>query len=206
MNFSSFENVEQVLEKYPLKMHKAKFLPKVEISLPTWFMENLDFILTMQSANESEMFFREYLLSPFMQYVWQQHPHLKLWVNKPLRYGDELYGEPDYFISYRDEGKVNRLITKPLLAVAEAKKQDFAKGWGQCLAEMIACQKLNADDTIVIYGIVSTGMVWEFAKLSNDTFTQDPFSYSIVNPSQVMGVLNFVFAECQKQAVASHKL
>ncbi len=50
-------------------------------------------------------------------------------------------------------------IVFPLLAVVEAKQEDFVKGWGQCLAEMVAAQKLNAGVTPqpTIYGIVTTG-------------------------------------------------
>ena len=94
---------------------------------------------------------------------------------------------------------IDKLINKPFLAVAEAKKEDFTKGWAQCLAEMIACQKINADESVVIYGIVPTGLVWEFGKLEQDTFTKHIFSYSIRDPNQIFGILDFIFAECEKR-------
>ncbi len=48
------------------------------------------------------------------------------------------------------EGKViSKLINTPLLSVMEAKKEDFEMGWGQCLAELIACQKINDSDSFI---------------------------------------------------------
>lgn len=109
------------------------------------------------------------------------------------------FGEPDYFISAQREDVIDRLINTPLLAVAEAKKQDFEAGWGQCLAEMIACQKINQNDPLTIYGIVTTGLIWEFGKLQTNTFTKHPLPYSISNPQRIFGILDFIFAECEQQ-------
>ncbi|MCW5848557.1 MAG: hypothetical protein KIT87_00455 [Anaerolineae bacterium] len=45
------------------------------------------------------------------------------------------FGEPDYFVAVWEEGVIARLVSRPLLVVMEAKKQDFEGGWAQCLAE-----------------------------------------------------------------------
>jgi hypothetical protein len=111
-----------------------------------------------------------------------------------LAYDEELSGEPDYFFSASSDKVIDKLINTPLLAVVEAKKQDFDEGWGQCLAEMIACQKINQDDSITVYCIVSTGIFWEFSKLEENSFTKHPLSYSISDPQKVFGNLDFVFA------------
>jgi len=199
MPFSSFKNVEQVIQKYPLKIRREKFLPDVSLELPELFLENLNFSLEMQSENENEFYLRESLLFPFLQQAWKRHKRLKLWSQQTLTGDDQLYGEPDYFVSaWRDE-VIDKFINTPLLAIVEAKKQDFEAGWGQCLAEMIACQKINQDDNLTVYGIVSTGMFWEFGKLEKNQFTKHPLSYSIADPQKVFGNLEFVFAQCEKQ-------
>ncbi len=128
-----------------------------------------------------------------------RHPRLKLWVNQPLAYRDELTCEPDYFVAQQVTGVTDTPIGQPLLAVAEATQEDFTAGWGQCLAAMIACQKLNSDATLTIYGIVSTGEVWQFGKLAGDTFTRHLFSYTVRDPNAVLGALDFVFGECERQ-------
>ncbi|MCP4105253.1 MAG: hypothetical protein GY749_06915, partial [Desulfobacteraceae bacterium] len=82
---------------------------------------------------------------------------------------------------------------------AEAKKQDFEGGWAQCLAEMVACQKINENENITIYGIVSTGIIWEFGKLETNVFTKNLLSYSVAEAQKVVGILDFIFTECDKQ-------
>jgi hypothetical protein len=203
MKFSDFQNFEQVIAKYPLHVQQEEFLPEASVELPNWFRENLRFSLDMKSVGESEVFFRENFIFPFLQQAWKRHQRLKLWANKPLALNGELAGEPDYLISARIEGVVNKLINKPLLAVAEAKKEDFEKGWAQCLAEMIACQRLNQNEAVVIYGIVSTGLVWEFGKLAGNVFAKHPLAYSISEPEKVMGLIDFVFSECEKEIARS---
>ena len=165
MAFSDFKNIEQVIQLYPLQIRRERFLPGVQLELPVLFIENLNFSLERQAAQESEVFS---FIFPFLQQAWKRHPKLKLWVNQTLKYDDNLFGEPDYFVSVWTEKEViDKLVNKPLLAVAEAKKQDFDGGWAQCLAELIACQKVNADEQLTVYGIVSTGIIWE---LGNQTF------------------------------------
>ncbi len=199
MAFSHFKNVSQVIEQYPLRYRREEFLPDVPAEIPEWFMENIKFSLNRQAENENEFFFRESLIFPFLQQTWKQHSLLKLWSHQSLVYDDQLCGEPDYFISvWRDE-VIDKFVNTPLLAVAEAKKQDFEGGWGQCLAAMLACQKNNQNENLTVYGIVSTGMIWEFGKLLRDTFTKHPLSYSIAEPQKVLGNLDYVFTECEKQ-------
>jgi hypothetical protein len=205
MKFSDFKSVEDVLAKYSLFVTKAQFLPKVELSPSGSFMEDLNFTLSMQTAVESEMFYREAFVFPFMQQAWKRHPKLKLWINRKLAYKDELTGEPDYFISTLLTVPTHNPVGKPFLAVAEAKQENFVEGWGQCLAEMIACQKLNDDESVVIYGIVSTGLIWEFGKLEKDVFTKNLFPYSISDSAKVLGALDYLFEQCEKQITGKER-
>ncbi len=199
MAFSDFKTVEHVLRKYPLRLKREKFLPDIHLALPSWFINNLNFALKRQAVQESEIFFRESFIFPFLQQTWQGHDKLKLWVNQALVYDDVLFGEPDYLVSMWPEGVIDRLVNKPLLAVMEAKKQDFEGGWGQCLAVMLACQQINADEPLTIYGIVSTGLTWRFGKLEGNVFTEDLLSYSIDTPERVFGLLDYIFGQCEEQ-------
>jgi hypothetical protein len=203
MKFSDFQSIEQVIAKYPLEVRQERFLPDLRAELPSWFIENVSFLLDMKSVDESETFFSESFVFPFLQQAWKRHPKLKLWSHKTLALDSELLGEPDYLISALPDGVIDKLIDKPLLAVAEAKKEDFTKGWAQCLAEMIACQKINQRENMVIYGIVSSGIVWEFGKLTGNVFTKHPLAYSISEPEKVLGLIDFVFAECEKELIGT---
>ncbi len=199
MPFSNFKNLKQVIQKYPLKLRRERFLPDLSLELPEWFIENLNFSLDRNNPFEKEVFLRESIIFPFLQLAWKRHPQLELWALQELFYDDNLSGEPDYLVAaWRDE-VIDKPINTPLLAVAEAKKQDFEGGWAQCVAEMIACQKLNQNENITVYGIVSTGLFWEFGKLEKEVFTQHTLSYSVTEPKKVFGILDYLFTECEKQ-------
>ncbi len=202
MKFSDFKSVEEVQAKYPLVVIQEQFLPTVELSPSASFMEDIQFALTMRDSVESEMFFREYFIAPFMRQTWKRHPSLKVWVNRKLAYQDELTGEPDYFVSARPIGATPNPVGQPLLAVAEAKQEDFILGWGQCLSEMIACQKINARPDIAIYGIVSTGELWQVGRLIQNVFARNLMAYTIYEPAKLLGILDYLFAMCEKQIVA----
>ena len=201
MKYSEFESIEHVAQHYPLRSIKQRFLPDYVIDVPDWFQERLNFALEKQGDVESELYFREYIISRFIEEAWILHPNLKLWVNRKLEYKDELTGEPDYFLASLIKKASHDPVGRPLLAVSEAKRENFTKGWGQCLAAMIACQKLNDDENITIYGIVCTGDTWQFGKLEQELLTRHPLSYSVSQPERIFGMLDYVFGECEKLAV-----
>ena len=198
MAFSDFKTIEQVMAHYPLLVEQQRFLPDVVHELPDWLLQNLTFSLENRGALESELFFRENFIFPFFHYVWQHHADLKLWTNYSIRYNDELTGAPDYLVAARPKIAARSLLSLPLMAVVEAKRQDFEEGWGQCAAEMIACQKLNGND-LTVYGIVSTGLIWEFGQLTANVLIKHPDPYSIQQPARILGLLNFLFEECERQ-------
>jgi hypothetical protein len=200
MAFSDFKNIKQVLQYCPVvKLKLARFLPDVQLELPELFMENLNFALDKRTMFENEVFFCESFIFPFLQQTWKRHDKLKLWSHQELICDDKLYGEPDYLISGWSGEVMEKPINTPLLAVVEAKKQDFEGGWAQCLSEMMACQKLNKNDHFTVYGIVSTGIIWEFGKLEKEVFTQHTLSYSVTESKKVFGILDYLFTECEKQ-------
>ena len=47
MAFSNFQSIEQVIQKYPLKIRQERFISDVALQLPDWFIENLDFSLDL---------------------------------------------------------------------------------------------------------------------------------------------------------------
>ncbi|MGH9840259.1 MAG: hypothetical protein ACREEM_15865 [Blastocatellia bacterium] len=198
MPFSQFQTVGQVIRKYPLQIEQKNFLPEITTGLPDWLIENIRFALEQRSREDNESFLAETLIVPLLLQAWKGHNKLKLWSHRTISYNDELLGEPDYLIAAKPVGVTDRFLVTPMLAIVEAKKEDFDRGWGQCLIGMLTCQKINADDNLPIYGIVSTGLAWEFGKLEGKTLTQHPTPYAINDPEKIYGLLNFIFAECEK--------
>ena len=124
-----------------------------------------------------------------------------LWIDESLAYDETLTGTPDYFIATKSE-LGGRILGTPLIIVVEAKKNDFEVGWGQCLAELIAAQKINAQKikehvAFPVYGIVTDGMMWQFGKLVGDTFTENLTPFSLGDMPRLFGAIDAVFKACQ---------
>ncbi len=77
--------------------------------------------------------------------------------------------------------------------LVEAKKNDFEVGWGQCLAELVAAQKINENMENPVYGIVSDGTFWQIGHLVGETFTQNRTSFSVDNLLVLFGAIDSVF-------------
>jgi hypothetical protein len=96
--------------------------------------------------------------------------------------------------------------TMPFLCVSEAKKDDFDKGLAQCLVEMQACFEINqqGNHQSVIFGIVTNGSGWQFYKreISGEVFESSPYSISQI--PEILGILDYIFAECERN-IASQK-
>ena len=65
------------------------------------------------------------------------------------------YQEADFVESLPAKPSKN-VLGLPLLPVVGAKRNDFEQGWGQCLAELIACDRLN-QYSHPVYSIVTDG-------------------------------------------------
>jgi hypothetical protein len=125
-----------------------------------------------------------------------------IWGHQPLNYDENLSGVPDYIIAQRSpRGKV--VLEKPYMIVVKAKKDNFEEGWGQCLAEMLAAQKLNDDTHKKLFGMVSNGKLWEFGVLQEEMFTKNRKYYVLENLGELMGAVNFLFAESAAQLLSS---
>ena len=147
----------------------------------------------------SEASICENLIYPVLKETWKSFlSHFYLW-SHPTWYVDEvLSGIPDYLFTQPTKyGKA--VLGAPVLITVEAKKDNFQEGWGQCAAAMIAAQKLNANNQITIYGIVSNGETWEFAYLEGDRITKNIIGYSIFELHKLYEALHFVLKQSQMQ-------
>ncbi|MCI5149679.1 MAG: hypothetical protein D3916_09885, partial [Candidatus Electrothrix sp. MAN1_4] len=100
-----------------------------------------------------------------------------------------LNGFCDFIISLSTE---QFFLTSPIIAVVEAKNENIIGGIGQCLAEMIAARIFNEQEgnTVKsIYGVVTTGSVWKFLKLTGNEAVVDRKEYHIEQAGKIMGIL-----------------
>lgn len=161
--------------------------------------QDILFTLKEVAYDVSEAAICENLIYPILKEAWKRYADIfAIWSHASLEYDDELTGIPDYLISKRSAlGKI--IFDSPLLAVVEAKKDNFSAGWAQCALEMIAIQKINNDGQLGIYGIVSNGEVWEMAMLKNQQFIFYNKRFVIEELEALFNVLVSILEACKLQ-------
>jgi hypothetical protein len=90
-----------------------------------------------------------------------------------------LTGECDFILSAAD---AMLPLQAPIATVVEAKKNDVEGGLAQCIAQMVAADRFNqaAGRTgVPIFGCVTTGEAWQFARLSGTTALLEQRRYYI---------------------------
>jgi hypothetical protein len=112
-----------------------------------------------------------------------------------------LTGFCDYIISRSPE---QLFIVAPALIVVEAKNENIKGGLAQCLAAMLAAQIFNARNGVEIesvFGAVTTGNLWKFVKLTQQTVIIDRYEYHVNELERLLGVLlHIVGADDMTQA------
>lgn len=196
MSFESYKNLAEVLQTFEITSHADHWLVPELIEIRSIFQEELEFSLREFVYEESEYAVCETIVFPVLREVYRYHKdHLMLWSHKSIYYDEQLCGIPDYLITRRSPlGK--QIFGQPYLVTVEAKKDDFIKGWGQCLAEMIGIQKLNQNPQQTVFGIVTNGQLWQFAKLVDHNFTQELSAYTISDLAPLIGALNRILVLC----------
>ncbi len=89
-------------------------------------------------------------------------------------------------------------IEAPIIALVEAKNLDLQLGLGQCVAEMLAAQRFNAEsenDIARIYGASTTGTNWNFLKLEEKCLHIDMATYTIERCDRILGILASMVAQ-----------
>ena len=194
MAFSDFKAIPDVQKKFGIRHIENDFI-KIEepVSPSEQFLQELEFSRQYIPIFASEGARCEAVIYPVLREVYKAYAaNHALWIKEPLAYDETLSGTPDYFVSTRSElGML--IVGTPLIILVEAKKNDFEQGWGQCLAELVAAQKINADADIPVYGIVSDGRSWEFGYLIDDAFTRNRTSFSVEDMPTLFGAINSVF-------------
>jgi hypothetical protein len=197
MSFESFKSIADVLVQYQITSTDQTFIQPLEIAINPVFCDRLNRYLE-EFVLDSKNAICEMIVFPILAEVYLKHrQHFVLWSHMPLVYDDLLTGTSDYTLAHRSHlGKV--IWEKPYFVAVVTEKGDFIKGWGECLAQMVAMQKLNNNSDQSAYGIVSNGQSWEFGILTQNTFIQDPKSYQLSNLDELMAALHFLFQCCEE--------
>jgi hypothetical protein len=199
MAFRKYKDIGEVLKTYDIQYQESNFIiVDKSIKAPKVLVDEIQFVTENLPYRVSEASIGEMIIFPILKEVWKNFSQkLMLWSHKSINYSKELNGIPDYLIArYSKLGKV--VLDKPLLAVVEAKKDDFEGGWAQCLLEMYTIQMINGKSDTPVFGIVSNGDNWEFGELHKNILKQQPQSTQLFPIDALFAQLHALMVECVK--------
>ena len=193
MAFSDYKNIAQVQKEFAIKYREESFILVKALEPSASFREEFEFNRENIDIFSSEASRTDLVITPILREVYKSfHTQYSFWIQKPIAYNEKLTGAPDYIIATRSAlGKT--VLELPLVIVVEAKKNDFEQGWGQCLAELVAAQKLNGDASRPVYGIVTDGELWKFGILTGATFISNKEGYTVGDMAELFGAIHFIF-------------
>ena len=199
MAFSNYKSISAVIKKFQIKYVQSNFMLEVEFPAKESFQEELDLLFTDGVIDNSEDAICENLIYPVLKEVWKPYrSKLTLWSHEALTYDEDLSGIPDYTVTQRNSLSTI-VFDKPYFLMVEAKQDKFEEGWSQCLAEMIAVQRINDDFVSDVFGIVSNGKIWQFGKLVGDVFTRNKNLYMIQDLDKLFAAVNYIFQQCESK-------
>lgn len=101
----------------------------------------------------------------------------------------DLNGVCDFLISLSPE---QLTVTAPIISIVEAKNDNIKNGIPQCIAEMVAAKRFNEmhDNSVEeIFGLVTTGSLWQFLKLEGNAVEIDLDEYYLSQVDKIIGIL-----------------
>lgn len=195
MAFTDFNSIAQVQEAFNIKYVEADYIAYKGVEPSPIFLEEFAFNQRHIDLFSSEAARCENVIYPILRDVYKNYvDRFSLWSHRSISYDAELTGTPDYLISTKSAlGKT--VPGLPIIIIVEAKRNDFVKGWGQCLAELVDAQKINNDPKKPVHGIVTDGELWQFGKLVADLFTRNATVLAISELRKVFGAIAYLMTE-----------
>ncbi len=199
MSYGTLKTYEEVALKFEIQLQEQIFVQQKEINISEEMLGFIQKNLQRRRNYVSESAICETMISPILNLVANAND-LPVWSH--IRFDvDEtagLIGVPDFLIA--PASPIGTTFTLPVICVAEAKKENFNEGWAQALSEMIAAQRFNQDELMEVFGIVTTGSIWQFAGLKEKILRMDVITYSALeNLQKLFNCLNWLFSETKTQ-------
>lgn len=200
MSYSEF-SLAKVKEKFQLTtVEKVGIFSDIpELPASNLLVEILSYHQPIALGSNSEKARSEFIIAPILVDLRRQlREQINLFsgVDFTVDETQGLNGVCDFIITKSPEILV---VTAPVITVVEAKKENINAGLGQCAAEMIAAQIFNqqcegkSNETVTniktIYGVVTTGSIWQFLKLQEQTLSIDLREYYLKDVNKILGIL-----------------
>lgn len=192
MAFSEFTYPE-VLSTFGLtETTAAMFADAPPVPPSSALLETLPGNLILASLIRTEKARAEWIVAPMLGELWRKfRDRISLFsgIDFPADPDTKLTGYCDFLIG---RGVQLPRLVAPLMVVIEAKRDDVSTGYGQCIAGMVGIQKFNQraeKPATAVFGVVTTGISWQFLRLEGQVLTFDPQEHVIDPPERLYGML-----------------
>ncbi|MEG4918223.1 hypothetical protein [Microcoleus sp. B7-D4] len=193
MPYSQF-TIEQIKSSFGIRLSEKVgiFANIPEASYSNFLSETLDYNIPLALAINSEKSRSELIVMPILIELRKQLSNqIGLFSGKDFTVDSQkgLNGFCDFLISKSPE---QLIIEAPVITIVEAKNDNIETGLGQCMAEMIAAQLFNhqkGNEVQKVYGVITTGSLWKFMQLEDQTITIDLNEYFLGNVGKIVGIL-----------------
>ena len=195
MPYSAFTSVSQVKKAFGLTTKEGdRFIPTdlAPITPDIILTGFLKRTLALATVTESEKARSEMIVAPLLvevREILEQKIALFSGEEFTVDASVGLNGICDFLISRSPELYA---IESPVVVLVEAKKSDLKLGVPQCMAEMVAVARFNAENNAsikTIYGCVTSGTLWRFLKLEDNVVTIDLADYPLEPIDRLLAML-----------------
>lgn len=206
MAYSKF-SLKDIKEQFGIELIEDKKLFSPESVQRTPISEHLKTTLEdcvpLALAVNTEKSRSEWIIAPILAELRKHLKHsISLFSGSTFTVDEEkgLDGQCDYIVSLSPE---QFYITAPVIIIAEAKKEDIVKGFGQCISAMYAADLFNKNEKNPIhsvFGAITTGTIWKFIKLHENRAYIDRDEYYLNDIEFIMGILLSIVASDEQSA------
>ena len=211
MPYSTFKTLDALREQFGVTITSkdALFADVPGISPGTHLAETLAENISLALNVNTEKARSEFIIAPVLLEARRLlHREISLFSGVDFTVDDSqnLSGFCDFIVSASSD---QILVEVPVVCVVEAKNENIKSGYPQCIAEMIAAQRLNdqqAHPIARILGVVTTGSNWKFLTLAGTTVLIDYDEYLISHIDRILGIFIAVLRQCLPEKTASSRL
>jgi len=190
--------IEYVIDTFHLLFKEARLFQQVTPVQPAaWLIEVLQRSKRLSLVSEKAR--SEFIVAPILLNFREIAADVNIYSGTTFDVdpAQGLKGVCDFIISKSEPFPV---VKAPVIMMVEAKKNDLDEALGQCAAEMVAARIFNQrhNSTIeTIYGCITTGELWQFLKLADNTLTVDEERIYIEKVDLILGMLKTIIDDFQ---------
>lgn len=190
--YSKF-TLSQLEVRYGVSFVRGAFLAGVTpLPVPEWLKTYLELSSDVPPALKSEKAISEQTIAPVMLAVRDRNRQtINVFSGEMLTHQD-LSGYCDFIVT---ANPVSLTPEAPFIIVVEAKQQDLTSGIPQCVAEMIAARRLNAEAGLpreVLFGCVTIGSEWLFLQYRDNQVMMHSRVFYLNEVGEILGVFQWM--------------